>query len=1096
MTSSMMRFCACLVLTFGVLLTLKSPAVIAAETIPLDGEWRFALDRRDIGANEAWFGRDLADRIKLPGILQAQGYGDEISTNTPWVLSLYDHNWYLREGFQAYTHPGNVKVPFLCQPPRHYVGVAWYQRDIEIPRDWSGKRLALNLERPHWETTVWVDEREIGSRRSLCAPHVYDLGLVLPGKHRLSIRVNNSLIMDYRPDSHSVSDSLGSSWNGVVGKIELTATSPIWIEDVQAFPNAAKKSVRINVTIGNTTGQSGRGTLRVGAKSAEVTWDEKGGTAELEVPMGNNVRFWDEFSPYLYDLTITLHASRSVDSRSVRFGLREFTADGNQFVLNGHPINLRGTHNGGDFPLTGYPPTDVESWKRIYRTCREWGLNHMRFHSWCPPEAAFIAADEVGFYLQPECGMWNEISPGSAMERMLYEETDAIIRAYGNHPSFMLLSPSNEPKGHWKESLPHWVERYRHEDPRRLYTTGTGWSLIDVPGPVAGADYLAIGRIGLNMLRGNSAWFGRDYSQSLTGVNVPVVSHELGQWCAYPDYDVIRKFTGYLRPGNYKIFRDSLASHGLMAKDKDFARASGRFQLACYKEEIEANLRTPGLDGFQLLDLHDYMGQGTALVGLLDPFWESKGYTTPREFRRFCNTTVLLARLKKRVLTMTDSFACEVEVAHFGPEPISNAVPIWRVVDSNGKVISRGQLTAKQIPLGKNISLGSISLDLSKLPAPRAYKLVIGLRDTSFENDWDFWLYPARADVAVPQDILMTNSWREAETRLAAGGKVLFLPRAADLDWTSPPLASVPIFWNRLMGPGWSRMLGLWCDTKHPALATFPTDTHCDWQWTELTRNVRAVNMDTLPRQLQPIIQPIDDWNRNYKLGLVFECRVGPGRLMVCSVDLESSLDSRPVARQLRHSLLDYMNGNNFQPRVVIAPGDIRSLLFDTHIMRHLGAAASADLEARGDPAANAIDGDPNTFWLAGGRDTRYPHELTISFPQPVAMSGLACMPRQNHREHEGDVREYAVEASDDGQQWYDVVRGEFPSSFAPKKIDFPRTITASHLKFMALSGFGGDNAAALAELAVVFAGTETAETENGPIQYQRVKNATPEIDE
>ncbi|HEU4391445.1 MAG TPA: glycoside hydrolase family 2 TIM barrel-domain containing protein, partial [Blastocatellia bacterium] len=836
----------------------------------LAGEWRFALDRSNTGIADQWFAKDLTDRIKLPGILQSQGYGDEISTSTPWVLSLYDRFWYLREEFKPYTKPGNTKVPFLSQPPRHYIGAAWYQRDVEIPSDWRGRRVVLTLERPHWETTVWLDEQRVGSNNSLVAPHTYDFGIVAPGRHRLTIRIDNRMLLPYRPDAHSVSDSLGSSWNGIAGKIELISTTPVWIDDAQLYPDVAKKSALLKAKIGNLTGRPGKGMLSAGAATAEATWDEKGGSAQLEVSLGPDAKQWDEFNPALQRLTLRIDGGGADDSREIVFGLREFRAAGTDFVINGRKTYLRGTHHGGDFPLTGYPPTDVDYWRKLLQTCRDWGLNHIRFHSFCPPEAAFVAADEIGFYLQPEAGMWNQISPGTEIERMMYEETERMIKAYGNHPSFVLMSPSNEPGGRWKESLPKWVSYFREKDPRRLYTTGTGWSLIDTPGPVDGADYLAVHRIGQNMLRKESAWFGRDYRNSLRGVNVPVASHEVGQWCAYPDYGVIKKFTGYMRPGNYEIFRDSMAGHGLLERDKDFAWASGRFQLACYKEEIEANLRTPGLDGFQLLDLHDYLGQGTALVGLLDAFWEPKNYVAAREFRRFCNTTVPLARLKTRVFTAADRFEADVEVAHYGAEPILNAAAIWRIVDAGGSIIANGDWPARTIPVGKNIALGKVMVDLSKLTAPGSYKLIVGIEGTEFENDWTFWVYPAvgavssvrppaNATAIDAKDVLVTGSWDKAKSGLAAGGKVLFLTGNANLDWTCPPLDNVPVFWNRLMGPAWSRMLGLWIDANHPAMARFPTEVSCDWQWTEIVRGVRAVNMDRLPRELQPIVQGIDD---------------------------------------------------------------------------------------------------------------------------------------------------------------------------------------------------------------------------------------------
>jgi beta-galactosidase len=1163
----------------------------AADTVSLAGDWRFALDRNDVGITEHWFDQKLPDNIRLPGILEAQGYGNEISIHTPWVLTLYDHFWYLRADYAAYTNAGHVKVPFLCQPPRHYLGAAWYQRDVEIPEAWKGKRINLFLERPHWKTTVWLDDRKIGSDTSLCAPHEYVLGAVTPGRHHLTIRVDNRMIFPYRPDAHSVSDSLGAAWNGIVGRILLRASDPVCIERMRLDPDLERKGVEVTLYTHNGTGipvkaplvqlqvvpaDFGGNALQPVQQSAVI---EPGDTnLTLFFPMGNHFQEWSEFNPKFYNLRATIGGKGFHSEIASTFGMREFTAVGTQFILNGRPIYLRGTHDGGDFPLTGYPPTDVASWQKIFQTCRDYGLNHMRFHSWCPPEAAFEAADEMGIYLQVECGMWNSFSPGGEMMKILDAETERILRAYGNHPSLMLISASNEAHGNWKPCLTRWVEHFRAEDPRHLYTPDTGWSLIDSPGPVTGADYLVVGRIGRHPVRGVSGWFGRDFSNSVAGVNVPVVAHEVGQWCAYPNYDIIKKFTGYSQPGNYEIFRNSLAAHGMLDMDKDFAWASGRFQLECYKEEIEANLCTPGLDGFQLLDLHDYTGQGTALVGVLDTFWDSKGYTTPGEYKEFCNTVVPLARLTQRTFTVTDRFEVPVEIANYSASPLTNAVSAWKIVDLSGITYASGKWPECTIPLGKNIELGQIRADLSKLPAPRQYKLIVQVGDDvgvcrpnqadrgsvtrsgaatqenvrkfqtfrhfapaaarsaalhsrpkdlgntlvrspqssepdnsavkkepepshvgsckRFENEWNFWLYPAHVSDATPPDVLVTSSWDAAAARLSAGGKVLFLPHPADLNWWSPPLATVPIFWNRLMGPEWSRMLGLWCETNNAALAEFPTQPNCDWQWTQILRDVRAVNLDHLPQRLHPIVQAIDDWNRNWKLGVVFDCRVGTGKLMFCTIDLEHHLDRRPVARQLRRSLLDDMVRSDFDPRTAISPSEFRSLYFDSRIMRKLGATARAD----GMNAEDAIDGDPNTYWLLGPRRRHepappFPHVLTVIFPAPVPMNGLVLMSRQNDRNHIGDTQAYQIEAANGDGPWQKIVSGELASTWDPQTIHFPKTVTATRLKFIARSDFGDDHSTALAELAVRYAGPKLSDTGSGEIHYRYVPTASPDVD-
>lgn len=907
----------------------------------LRGEWRFALDRADAGVGEGWFERTLADRIALPGVLQAQGYGDEIATDTPWVVGLGDAWWKLQpEELRAhFSQPGQVEVPFLAQPPRHYLGAAWYQRDIEIPAAWEGRRVQLVLERPHWETTVWLDGERLGSNNSLVAPHDYELGRVAPGKHRLTVRIDNRQIVrdpvndHHGVDSHAVSDALGATWNGIAGRIELVATTPVWIDDVQVFPTVATRSAVVKVRLGNASGRGGAGKLAVAGKSVDVTWDAAGGAAEIAVALGADAQTWDEFQPALHRLTVALTGDGADDVRTVTFGLREVSWNEKDLLINGRVVNLRTTHFGGDFPLTGYPATDVEAWKRIIRTCQDFGLNGIRFHSWCPPEAAFTAADELGFYLAPELGLWAPFNPGSVYTKYMEEETPRLLQAYGNHPSFVLFSPSNEPAGRYTEITPQWAAEWHARDARRLYAAGTGWNRPEQV--TGGAQFAVLVRFGRGELRNATGWFGGDYRRALEGVKIPVLAHENGQWCAYPDFDVIKDFTGYMRPGNYRIFRHIAEQQGVAEFNRAFAEASGRFQLACYKEEIEANLRTPGLAGYQLLDIRDYLGQGTALIGVLDAFWKPKRYVTAEEFRRFNGRTVPLARLARRTLTTADALEADVELYHFDAQPLAGAVPFWRIDDASGRVVAGGKWPARDLATGKNIPLGRVAQDLAKLPAPAAYTLVVGLEGTTVENDWNFWLYPAvPAELPPgPADVLVTADWTAAGARLAAGGRVLYVPGKDALDPAlSPPMKRVPVFWNIQMTvrpprnprPRFDAMLGLLVDPAHPALAGFPSDVHCDWQWTPLIDNVRSVNLARAPRALRPIVAAIDDWNRNWRLGVIFECRVGEGRLLVSAIDVLEPKSAGAV--QLRRSLLDYAGGGRFQPVAALTPDEARAL--------------------------------------------------------------------------------------------------------------------------------------------------------------------------
>jgi hypothetical protein len=301
------------------------------------------------------------------------------------------------------------------------------------------------------------------------------------------------------------------------------------------------------------------------------------------------------------------------------------------------------------------------------------------------------------------------------------------------------------------------------------------------------------------------------------------------------------------------------------------------------------------------------------------------------------------------------------------------------------------------------------------------------------------------------------------------------------------------------MNPQWGRMLGLWCDTNHPGLAGFPTDANCDWQWTSILRGARAMNLEKLPRGLKPIVSAIDDWNRNWKLGVLFEARVGTGRLMVCTLDLQRDLDKRSVARQLRRSVLDYMATEKYQPATEITPAEFSRLRFDSRVMRKLGAVAQAD----GRDVDAAIDGDPNTFWLAGapgkGPDaapaTPRPHVFTVTFTNAVPIEGLVLVDRQNDRDHIGDVRKYEVQVSDDGKDWQEMARGELASTWSPQTVRFGKTVTARQLRFISLSGFGNDKASALAELAVIYAGPKLPESGEN-IELKRVRSTSGDVDE
>jgi len=913
----------------------------AENRVNLAGNWRLALDPGNLGVNEKWFDDSLPgdDRVRLPGSIQEQGFGEDPSPKTPWMVRSapgMDHKRYER-----YREPGNFKVPYWLTPEKYYKGVAWYQREIEIPEAWAGRRVALVLERPHWETQVWINGTHIGSNDSLSTPHVHELGAELPaGKHLLTIRVDNNLIRNVGPIAHSVTDHTQTNWNGMIGKLELVASAPVWIRNAQVYPAAAEKKAKVVVELGNLSGQAGRGVIRAdwgdGNMEVPVAWQDDGGTVEFEIDFGPDARLWDEFNPNLYDLELTLEARTQeagqpakavLDIRKIKFGLRDIGIEGTQITINGRKLFLRGTLECCIFPLTGYPPTDVESWKRIIKIAKQHGLNHIRFHSWCPPEAAFIAADELGFYYQVECAAWTSVGGGGPTDKWLYSEGERITQAYGNHPSFVMMAYGNEPGGgNHKRWLGQWVDHWKKTDSRRLHTGGAGWPEIpqnqyhNIKPPRISAATM---RDGINTrIIARPPETRSDYAGIISSRGIPVVAHENGMWCVWPDFDGIEKFTGSLKPGNFEIIRDFTNDAGLGGQARDFLMASGKFQVLIYKEEIESALRTKGFAGFHMLDLRDFPGQGTALVGVLDAFWDPKPYISHEEFTRFCNDVVPLARMTKRVWTADETFEADVELAHFAAEP-GVARASWEIHDASGQMLKSGTLPEKRVVVDNGIALGSISQSLSGMKAPARYQLVVRVEcdygtggKKMYENDWDLWVYPQALPDEPATDVIIAGSLSDDVVAKLNDGASVLLSFPKEEAASELVMSFSTIFWNSAWGrraPPHS--MGILCDPKHPVFKAFPTEYYSNWQWWYLLSRASMLEMDDFPPDFLPLVQVVPDYHNPQKLGLVLEAKIGKGKLLVSSIDLVSDAEDNPVLAQFRHSLLHYMQSEDFNPQ-------------------------------------------------------------------------------------------------------------------------------------------------------------------------------------
>lgn len=930
---------------FALYLLLACCALKAQKSIDLSGEWGFSMDRLDKGEQERWFSRLPDDRINLPGSMPEKLKGDEVTAATQWTGSLYDSSYYYNPYMEKYRKEGNIKFPFFLTPDRHYAGVAWYQKEVDIPDGWKGERIVLFLERPHIETTVWINGRKAGTQNSLCVPHEYDITrYVRPGKCRIAIRVDNRIKdINVGPDSHSITDQTQGNWNGIVGRICLQTTPRTYLEDIQVYPEPEQRLARVKIVVKG----SGDAMIKLSARSFNTDKMHsvppvrqevkvKNGSAETEIllPLGEDMLLWDEFDPALYKLTAELTAEKKTDIKEVQFGMRRFEIKGKWFYVNGRKTILRGTVENCNFPLTGYPPMDVKSWERVFRICRSYGLNHMRFHSYCPPEAAFQAADLVGFYLQPEGPSWPNHGPklglGQPIDNYLMDETIALTKEYGNYASYCMLACGNEPSGRWVEWVTQFVDYWEKNDPRRVYTgasVGNGWQWQP-----RNQYHVKAGARGLTWSKQQPST--RDdyrFQSRIDTVKQPYVSHETGQWCAFPNFNEIRKYTGVNKARNFEIFRDILADNHMSSQAHQFMMASGKLQALCYKYEIEKTLRTPDYAGFQLLALNDYSGQGTALVGVLDVFFEEKGYIDAAEWRHFCSPTVPLMRTDKFVYNSSETFKADIEIAHFGREELKQAKVLYSIKDEFGKIYAHGTLAVTDIPIGNMNRTGSVEFPLGTINSAKKLNLEVAIEGTEAINDWDFWVYPATAKL-VGGSVYTTDTLDVKALEILQNGGNVLITAAGKVSYGKEVVQQfTPVFWNT----SWFKMrpphtTGILVNPKHPLFRHFPTEYHSNLQWWELLNRAQVMQFTGFPEAFQPTIQSIDTWFISRKIGMLFEANVLNGKVIMTTMDITTDPDQRIVARQMHKAILHYMNSDQFRPLFTVTPQQIGDLFTKT----------------------------------------------------------------------------------------------------------------------------------------------------------------------
>lgn len=930
--------------------------------ISLEGEWKLQLDKEKQGRM-----LPFSDVITLPGTTSYAQKGPK--NEDALVGALTDE--YLFEGH------------------------AWYSKEVVIPNELAGKACFLYMERTRL-TTLWLDDQEIGSRDSLNTPHIYELTDQLrAGRHTITVRVDNT---DYpTKGGHLTSPDTQTNWNGITGRIELQFYGESYLSGIRLDPDLSSRTVTITACLNSNI----EGTVAVTAASFnsltthtvhEQEFVVLPGEFSIVYELGKDALLWSEGTPYLYNVCVILKDKDGavIDEHEMIFGLREFKTDGDKFTINGEKTFLRGKHDGLIFPLTGYAPTDVEEWLRILGISKSYGINHYRFHTCCPPEAAFTAADILGIYMEPELPFWGTITEetdeghNQAEQDYLISEGYAILKAFGNHPSFVMMSLGNELWGS-RTKIDSILKDYKAFDNRHLYTQGSnnhqfvpeilehddffsgvrfskerlfrgsyamcdaplGHVQTDLPGTMKDYDdqivppaifksETATSEVGdtIQIQYGTEAKTVEIGDASEEWIpRIPVVSHEIGQYATYPDYNEIEKYSGPLKAENFKIFRERLESKGLGHLATKYFECSGQLAVACYKEELEAAFRSRRLAGFQLLDLQDFSGQGTALVGVLDAFMDSKGMITPDEWRTFCSDAVLMARFPKYNYISGEQFSAHIELCWYRSVTPDNLTLHWELSE-DGEILAEGR-TSTVVPVAVNyIDICQVDVELPTVEQMKKVSFSLWIEGMDIRKTYDVWIYPEKGDKVLDNIHVFEELSDDALRLLEQGENVLLMPKLESLHhavegfyctdfWCYPMFRSISESMNRPVPVG---TMGLLIDNSHPVFRDFPCEEHSTYPWWSIVQHSKSIIMDGTNREWSPIVQTIDNFERNHKLGFLFECRLGSGNLMVCALDA-SKVGATPEGKQFLSSLASYMTSDEFKPQYNASAAEVLQLI-------------------------------------------------------------------------------------------------------------------------------------------------------------------------
>ena len=873
--------------------------------------------------------------IRIPGTLDESGIGRPDDPARQWKADEVR-----RIGF---WRPGDPIVTRLTRkvcyegPARISHTVAW-----DPP---PGMRVFAEVERAR-QLRLLVNGREAPLYRpgSVSTPWVFEVTELVTGRDEFTWISDNSYPGWPRNEivySSAASDETQTNWNGLLGYVRLRIEQSAFVSAVRVYPDGNSIDVQIEMDVPD--GWTGSVYLRCDALDGGETAVAEARTyapgkrkiVYPGLPLREDVKKWDTEEGNLYTLSVRCEG---MEEKTVSFGVRDFEAQHGRLTLNGRRIFLRSEANCAVFPETGYPPMDVAGWTAALESYRAYGVNCMRFHSHCPPEAAFTAADRMGMLMQPELSHWDPEHAFASPEARDYYRTELeqILLCLSNHPSFVMLTFGNELQadatGHaYMDEL---LSLARRLDPTRLFANGSNPHYGGL-GPDPASDFYTSTDCPGHHLRATSAtfrgWLNRqypdwrvNYDEGMRAIrektDQPVFSFEVGQYEVLPDFGEISDFQGVTRPDNLAFVQKKVRKAGMDADWRRRVEATGELALLCYRAEVEAALRTRDFSGISLLGLQDFPGQGTALVGMMNAHLRPKPYdfARPERFRAFFRDVLPLALLPKFTYTCGEKAEIPLRMANYGKAALSGR-PGWTLTGEG--VSLSGGLPAVAAQPGGMTELGTLSLAMPMLARPARLTLTCALG--SAENSYSLWVYPDEPAVC-PDTVHECRALDgKALSVLAEGGRVLLAPDADEALPHSIPTQFSTDFWSVCTFPEQAGGMGMLIDAQHPLFRLFPTDSHTDWQWWPMAVQRALILPDPLPN---PIIAEMDSYAFMRPMAKLFECRCGGGRLMVSSMGLHS-LCMYPEARALLRAIYAYMASDAFQPQQELSPEWIRRLL-------------------------------------------------------------------------------------------------------------------------------------------------------------------------